>query len=175
MAGQDQDRGLGELLTHYPGRLESFDSVGRRHSDIDHHQLRDRLTDQLEELGAVACLAHNVEPGATEQAGHALAQQDVVLAQNHPRPSHLRGATGLWARAGPVVPTGKNSSGSSVRQTARERQFMSSLPFRWGSRPDDRTRRLTFRLSFTTQQPPWHDWSCGPHLSSGPTPIHLAG
>jgi hypothetical protein len=47
-------------------------------------------------LGGVAGLAHDPEPGALEQAGQALAQQDVVIGQDHPQPVRRHGS-GLWS------------------------------------------------------------------------------
>jgi hypothetical protein len=44
------------------------------------------------------------------------------------QPLHTDLASASWTCAGSVVPMGKNSSGSSVRQAARWRQLMSITP-----------------------------------------------
>jgi hypothetical protein len=56
-----------------------------RHADVDHHQLGRLLGDQGQELGGVAGLADDLEAGTLEQAGQPLAEQHVVLGQDHPQ------------------------------------------------------------------------------------------
>src|SRR5206468_10188229 len=51
---------------------------------------------------------------------NAQVRQSVVTGQR----LHTSFASAIWARAGPLFPTGKNSSGSSSRQTALWRQSM---------------------------------------------------
>ena len=43
----------------------------------------------VEQLGGVAALADDLEAGALEQAGQALAEEDVVVGQHHPRPARV--------------------------------------------------------------------------------------
>ena len=50
---------------------------------------------------AVARLPRHLIAGAIEQAGQALAEQDIVLGQHHPRPGHDRA---LPVPSGPVLP-----------------------------------------------------------------------
>ena len=81
---EDQDGGLGELRTDLPGRVQAFHGVTGWHPDIDHHQVRHVVADQHQELLAVTCLRHDLEARAIEQAGQALAEQDVVVGEDHP-------------------------------------------------------------------------------------------
>src|SRR5262249_26001019 len=80
-----------------PRRFQPLGGVAGRHPDVRHHQVGCGLADHREQPRAVAGLPHHLEAGALEQAGQALPEQDVVLAQNHPRPGHggvVRGGTG---------------------------------------------------------------------------------
>jgi hypothetical protein len=70
--------------------------VGGGHADVHHHQLGRLGGDQGQQLGGIPGLAHDLEPGALEQAGQPLAQQDIILGQDHPHPGH-RHRTGLWS------------------------------------------------------------------------------
>jgi len=60
------------------------------HADVHHHQLWRLRIDKGQELGAVAGLPDNLEPGALEQAGQPFTQQDVVLGQDNPQVAHGR-------------------------------------------------------------------------------------
>jgi hypothetical protein len=84
MGRQDQDGGLGVLLADDLGRHKPFGGVGGWHADVDHHQLRRPIADQGQELGGVAGLPNDLEAGALQQAGQALAEQHVVLGQDDP-------------------------------------------------------------------------------------------
>jgi hypothetical protein len=76
------------FLTDYLGRLQPLAGVGRRHPDIDHHQIRRGVADQPEELRAVTGLADDLETGALEQTSQALAEQDVIFRHDHAQPGH---------------------------------------------------------------------------------------
>jgi hypothetical protein len=56
--------------------------------DVDQHQVGKVLVDQVEKLLGVAGLAEDLHAGAVEQAGQALAEQDVVVGDDHPRLAH---------------------------------------------------------------------------------------
>ena len=45
------------------------------------------LADELDQLGGVAALAHDLEAGALEQTGQTLAEEDVVVCQDDSRPA----------------------------------------------------------------------------------------
>jgi hypothetical protein len=83
--GQHQDGRVGELHTDYPGRVEALGGVGRRHPNVGHYQVGRVLADQREQLCTVASLPDDVETRAFEQAGQSLAEQDVILGQDHPQ------------------------------------------------------------------------------------------
>jgi hypothetical protein len=53
--------------------------VARRHPDVDDRQFRPDRTDQFEQFRAISCLAGDLVTRAVEQAGQALAQQDIVV------------------------------------------------------------------------------------------------
>ena len=83
MGGQDQDAGLGVLLADLAGRVQALGGVGRGHADVDDRQVGRLVGDQGQELGGVAGLADDLEPGAFHEAGEALAEQDVVVGQDY--------------------------------------------------------------------------------------------
>jgi hypothetical protein len=58
--------------------------VGGRHSDVGHHQVGHCVADQPEQPRAVSCLPDDLEAGAFEQAGQTLAEQNIVVGQDHP-------------------------------------------------------------------------------------------
>src|SRR2546421_1729421 len=93
MGGQDQDAGFGEFLADLPGRVQPLDGMGRRHPDVDHHQLGRGLPDHWQYLPAVTGLPDNREARALEQARQPLPEQDVVVRQDHPGPGHGRAVT----------------------------------------------------------------------------------
>ena len=80
---QHQDRDLGKLGPDDPGRVEALGRVVGRHPDVHDHQVGMLLPDRGEELGGVAGLGHHVEAGAIEQAGQALAEQDIIVRERY--------------------------------------------------------------------------------------------
>ena len=88
VGGQHQDGGSRQFLTDHPGRLQPLGGVRGRHPDVGHYQIGPGLTGQRKQLCAVTCLPHHLIAGAVEQTGQALAEQDIVLGQHHPRPGH---------------------------------------------------------------------------------------
>ena len=88
VSGQHQDGGIWQFLTDHPGRLQPLSRVGGRHPDVGHYQVRPGLPGQRKQPRAVTRLPHYLIAGTAEQPGQALAQQDIVLGQHHPRPSH---------------------------------------------------------------------------------------
>ncbi|MDX6412516.1 MAG: hypothetical protein QOE91_2032, partial [Gaiellaceae bacterium] len=49
------------------------------HPDVDKGELGPVLANERDQLGAVAALAHDLEPGALEQARETFAKEDVVV------------------------------------------------------------------------------------------------
>ena len=74
-----------DLLANHPRRLEPFRCVARRHPDVDDHELGLVLADELDQLGRVPALAHDLEAGTLEQARQPLAEKDVVVGHDHAR------------------------------------------------------------------------------------------
>jgi hypothetical protein len=62
--------------------------VARRHPDVHDDKVRPPLANQLDELCGIAALAYDVKAGALEQAGQALAEQDVVVRKRNPGAVH---------------------------------------------------------------------------------------
>jgi hypothetical protein len=67
------------LPLDHPGRIQALGRVLGRHPDVHHRELRLLLPDDLDKLLGVADLPDDLEPGAVQQAGQALAQQDVIV------------------------------------------------------------------------------------------------
>ena len=127
MGRQDQDAGLRMLLADLPGRLHALGGVGRRHPDVDHHQVGLVAGDQRHQLGAVPGLADDLEAGALEQAGQALAEQDVVLGQDHPQPGRRhRQDYGLACRCEHAAETSKGVSRPDQRGGLTGRMLIAS-------------------------------------------------
>ena len=66
------------------GCLEPLVGMGRRHPDIDDRDVGMELSNGREELGRIACLRDDVEPGFSEQPGDTLAKQDGVIGEGDP-------------------------------------------------------------------------------------------
>ena len=71
-------------------RIQPLAGVTWRHPDIDDDQIRSRVADQLEQVPAVTGLADDLEAGALEQNGQTLAEQDIVVGQDHAQSGHDR-------------------------------------------------------------------------------------
>jgi hypothetical protein len=80
--------------------------MGRRHPDVDHHQLGRLVADQRQELNTVAGLPHHVKARTLEQGSQTLAEQVVVLGQDHAQGGHGCAITlppSLTLRLGSIV------------------------------------------------------------------------
>ena len=60
----------------------------RWHPDVDNGQFGSKLADELEQLGGVARLPHDVETGSFQQAGKPLAEQYIVVGDDHTHGIH---------------------------------------------------------------------------------------
>jgi hypothetical protein len=60
-----------------------------RHPDVDDREVRSVLANELDQLGGVAGLAHNLEAGALEQARQTFTEKDVVVSQHHARAARV--------------------------------------------------------------------------------------
>jgi hypothetical protein len=78
---EHEDAGLGELLADGARGLQSLRLVRGRHADVDQDEVWLVLADEGEELLGVAGLPHNLEARPLEQAGEALAEEDVVIGE----------------------------------------------------------------------------------------------
>ena len=84
MGGQHQHSDLGELGAEDPGRVQALGRMVRRHPDVHDDQVGMLLPDRRDELRGIARLGGHLEARAIEQAGHALAEQDIVVREDHP-------------------------------------------------------------------------------------------
>jgi len=82
--GQDQDGDVREFRADLAGRVKTLGRVAGRHPDVHDHQLGPSLPDQREKARRIRALPDNLETGTLQQAGQALAQQDVVVSQPDP-------------------------------------------------------------------------------------------
>jgi len=88
MRGQDEDSDLGELCAD---RLRGIETLGRMrggHPNVQDDELRDVLADEPHQLGHIAGEADNDKARRFEQAGDALAQEDIVVCDHHAKASH---------------------------------------------------------------------------------------
>ena len=83
VCGKNEDRRLRGLIANHPRRPEPLSRVGRRHPNVDDHQLGVVLTDELGEIGRVPGLADDLVASTLEQARQPLAEKDVVVGQSH--------------------------------------------------------------------------------------------
>ena len=104
ISGQHQDGGIRQFLTDHPGRLQPLSRVRWRHPDVGHYQVGPGLAGQRKQLCAVTRLPHHLIAGVVEQTGQALAEQDIVLGQHHPRPGHDEGRPVPSGSGQPVLP-----------------------------------------------------------------------
>jgi hypothetical protein len=78
------------------------------HPDVHDDQVGTLLPDRCDELGGVAGLGHYVEAGAIEQAGQALAEQDIIIRERYPgaaatHSAHYRPVPGAQGHRGPPL------------------------------------------------------------------------
>jgi hypothetical protein len=101
---EHQDPDLGELVSDDARRLEPLGLVSRRHANVDDHQVGRAVTHPLEQLGRVAGLADDVEPGLLEQARESFAEQDVVVRQRYADGGRLHRIETIIRDARPASP-----------------------------------------------------------------------
>jgi hypothetical protein len=80
---QDEDPDLGKLLADHLRGVKPLRLVIGRHPDVDDHELGRALTHELEQLGRVARLPDDREPGPLQQADKSLSEQDVVVRKSY--------------------------------------------------------------------------------------------
>jgi hypothetical protein len=74
----------GKLLADRLRRRETLGGVRRRHPNVDDHELRFVLTDEIEKLRRIARLTDDLEIRPLEHARQALSEKDVVVGHNDP-------------------------------------------------------------------------------------------
>jgi hypothetical protein len=85
MRREDEDAGLGKLLTNRLRCGEPFGGMRRRHADVDDDELGLVLAHEREQFGRVAGLADDLEVAALEQARQPFAEEDIVVCDDDPR------------------------------------------------------------------------------------------
>src|SRR3954454_3126087 len=97
---------------------EAFVRVRWRHLDVDDDQLRPPPLDQGEQLVAVACRSRDLEAGLRQQSAEALAQERLVVRDNHAHGSSSRTtdspSTPVTATDPPSAPTRSSISTTSA-------------------------------------------------------------
>ena len=91
VCGEDQDRGLWELLADHACRVEALGGVRGRHPNIDHSELGSLLANGGDQLRTVPALTHDVEAGSLEEAREALAEENFVVREHNPCPARGHG------------------------------------------------------------------------------------
>jgi hypothetical protein len=89
MRGEHENRRLGQLFADLAGGVEALDRMGGRHTDVDDGEVGPVLPNELDQVRRVARLAHDLEARALEQAGQALAEEDVVVGEHHSGPGRV--------------------------------------------------------------------------------------
>lgn len=89
--------GIGTLAGLQESEHSQHPAVGRgslRQAELHHEAAHVQVAGAMP--GRVAGLPDNLEPGAVQEAGQALAQQDVIVGRHHPGPARLHSMiTGL--------------------------------------------------------------------------------
>ena len=114
--GQQEDRHLWSVSTDGAGGLEALGLMPRWHPDVHDGQVRSEAVDEIEQSVGVVGLSDDIEPRPLQQAGDALAQEDIVIGQHDPGRRSAHGAEFLTATrfTSPlsVLPTDRSTAGS---------------------------------------------------------------
>jgi hypothetical protein len=87
---EHQDADLGEFSADRLRGIETLSCMGGGHANVQHHERWDVLTHQPHQPGHIARQADNLKARRFEQAGDALAQEDIVVCDHHAEASHGR-------------------------------------------------------------------------------------
>ena len=74
--GESDDGGIRKLLADRLGGFEALGRVRGRHANVDDHEVGPKLAHQVDQLGRVPGLTHDLETGTLEQAGETLAHAE---------------------------------------------------------------------------------------------------
>jgi len=83
MRGEHEDADRGEFCADRLRGIQTLGRVGGGHANIQDDQLGKVLADQRHQLGHIARQAHNLKSRRFEEAGNALAQEDIVVGDDH--------------------------------------------------------------------------------------------
>ena len=83
MRGEHEDADRGEFCADRLRGIQTLGRVGGGHANIQDDQLWKVLADQRHQLGHIARQAHNLKSRRFEEAGNALAQEDIVVGDDH--------------------------------------------------------------------------------------------
>ncbi len=82
--GESDDGRIRKLAADRLGGFEALVRVGRRHANVDDHEIGPKLAHQVDQLRRVPALTHHLEPGTLKQTGETLAHQNLVVRQHDP-------------------------------------------------------------------------------------------
>jgi hypothetical protein len=88
VGGEHEDRDVRLLGADRARGVEALGRVRRRHADVDDRQVGPLRAHQRQQLGRVRGLPDDLEAGTLEHAGEPLAQEVVVVRQDHSRHRH---------------------------------------------------------------------------------------
>src|SRR5918993_2914347 len=120
---QHQDGDASMALPDVQGRPHSFVSVGRWQTDVHVRDVRGQAAYPHQEVVRIVVRGHDVESGAAQDAGQALAKQDTVL-----RDRHRKWCYGHGSSAWMTVP--RSSAGVQMRSSPPSASTRSASPRR---------------------------------------------
>ena len=83
MRREDEDADLREVGADCLRGIEPLGRMGGRHANVEHDQLWTVLANQSHQLGHIARQTDNLKSRRFEEAGNALAQEDIVVCDDH--------------------------------------------------------------------------------------------
>ena len=90
MRGEHEDADRRKLCADRLRGIETLGRMGRGHANVQHDQLWKVLANQRHQLGHIARQAHDLKSRRFEEAGYALAQEDIVVGDDHSSPALAR-------------------------------------------------------------------------------------
>ena len=87
MRGEHEDADRRKFCADRLRGIETLGRMGRGHANVQHDQLWKALANQRHQLGHIAHQSHNLKSRRFEEAGNALAQEDIVVCDDHSSPA----------------------------------------------------------------------------------------
>jgi hypothetical protein len=99
MRGQDEDGDLRQFLVNHPRCLEPLGRVSRRHADVDDRDIRNLVSDKLDQALRVRRLTDDLEAPFAQQSRETLPKQHIVVCDRDPRCPFWSGHTAVSTRS----------------------------------------------------------------------------